>query len=130
MIGQAGVGKSRLLRELERAAARSATRRRPSARAAACPYGSGIVYWALGEVIRAEAGIVDGDSADVAWDKLLDRRRGADATTPAASAAEPAERKAALIGRLLGIEAPADVAPAEAEDPQRMREASSRPCAR
>ena len=49
----------------------SATRRRPSARAAACPYGSGIVYWALGEVIRAEAGIVDGDSAEEAWAKLL-----------------------------------------------------------
>ena len=56
----------------------SATRRPPSARAAACPYGSGIVYWALGEVIRAEAGIVDGDSAEEAWEKLLGDGRGPD----------------------------------------------------
>ena len=35
------------------------------------PYGSGIVYWALGEVIRAEAGIVDSDSSEDGLGKLL-----------------------------------------------------------
>ena len=36
--------------------------------------------------------------------------------------AEPAERRAAVIGRLLGIEAPAEASQLEGEDPQRMRE--------
>ena len=63
------MGKSRLLRELERACARADPA--PTLRQGRClPYGSGIVYWALGEVVRAECGIVDGDPSDVAWDKL------------------------------------------------------------
>ena len=46
----------------------------PDLRQGRClPYGSSIVYWALGEVVRAECGIVDGDSAEVAWRKLTDR---------------------------------------------------------
>src|SRR4029078_2746667 len=36
--------------------------------------------------------------------------------------AEPPERRAAVIGRLLGIEAPLDISQSESEDPQRMRE--------
>src|SRR5687767_6767204 len=70
VIGQAGVGKSRLRQELERLL--SERHPPPTFREGRClPYGSGIVYWALGEVIRAEAGIVDGDSPDKAWEKLL-----------------------------------------------------------
>ena len=119
VIGQAGVGKSRLLRELESAlAARPAA---PTVRQGRClPYGSGIVFWALGEVLRAECGIVDRDSADVAWHKLRRARRGA-----AAAAATDDERRAqaALIGRLLGHRGAARAAPARrARIPQRMRE--------
>ena len=71
-----------LLRELESAARRRAPTPRPSAPGAACPTAAGIVFWALGEVLRAECGIVDSDSADEAWGKLLRlraravRRRG------------------------------------------------------
>ena len=54
LLGEAGVGKSRLLREL-RERLGSASTSRPAFREGRClPYGSGIVYWALGEVIRAE----------------------------------------------------------------------------
>src|SRR5919108_738204 len=43
----------------------------PSVRTGRClPYGSGIVFWALGEVLRAECGIVETDSSERAWQKL------------------------------------------------------------
>ena len=119
VIGQAGVGKSRLLRELE--AAMEDADPQPSLRQGRClPYGSGIVYWALGEVLREECDILDGDPADVAWTKLsghLDELlRGSE------DEEDPSERRAALIGRLLGIEVPLEPGAAESADPQRMRE--------
>src|SRR5881392_3012902 len=71
VIGQAGVGKSRLRLEFERRLADSDPL--PTVREGRClPYGSGIVYWALGEVLRAEAGILDGDTNEVAWTKLTE----------------------------------------------------------
>jgi class 3 adenylate cyclase/tetratricopeptide (TPR) repeat protein len=120
LIGQAGVGKSRLLRELEQRLARHPEP--PTFRQGrSLPYGSGTVYWALGEIIRAEAGILDTDSSNVAWSKLLHgiETLGAKLGQPVE---EPADRRAALIGRLVGIEAPADVPVVEVEDPREMRE--------
>jgi len=120
VMGQAGVGKSRLRNELERLLAERQPA--PTFREGRClPYGSGIVYWALGEVIRAEAGIVDGDSAEQAWDKLLGTVEGL-VTFSSSEQAEPAERRAAVVGRLLGIDAPVEASQLEGEDPQRMRE--------
>jgi class 3 adenylate cyclase/predicted ATPase len=120
VIGQAGVGKSRLRHELEHSLGERHPP--PTFREGRClPYGSGIVYWALGEVIRAEAGIVDGDSTEVAWDKLLATTDGL-MSYAGPDQAEPAERRAATIGRLLGIEAPLELSPMDADDPQRMRE--------
>jgi class 3 adenylate cyclase/tetratricopeptide (TPR) repeat protein len=119
VIGQAGVGKSRLRHELERWLCERHPP--PTFREGRClPYGSGIVYWPLAEVIRAEAEIVDGDSTEEAWEKLLAAMEGLMAY--AGEHSEPAERRAATIGRLLGIEAPRELSPADAEDPQRMRE--------
>ncbi len=121
VIGGAGVGKSRLTREFEQKL-ESAEIRAAFREGRCLPYGSGIVYWALAEIVRAECGIVDGDSSELAWEKLsshvgeLLRGVGEDS--------EQADRKAALIGRLLGIEAAPDVAGTETEDLQRMREAS------
>ena len=120
LIGQAGVGKSRLLRECQRLLAGMDPApvlhegRSP-------PYGSSIVFWALGEVLRAECGIVDGDPAEVAWQKLSSHVAELLAEAPD-EAEETSERKAALIGRLLGItEAPQGPA-IEMDDPQRVRE--------
>src|ERR671921_480356 len=69
IVGEAGVGKSRLLREFEHLLAEHPST--PTFRTGRClPYGSGIVFWALGEVLRAECGIVESDSSEEAWQKL------------------------------------------------------------
>jgi class 3 adenylate cyclase/tetratricopeptide (TPR) repeat protein len=122
VIGQAGVGKSRLLLELKR---RLGERQpQPTFREGHClPYGSGIVYWALGEVIRSEAGVVDSDDSEVAWNKLATSIRDLLGGEEDERGDEP-ERKAAVIARLLGIDAaPFDATAVETDDPQRMREA-------
>jgi len=120
LVGEAGVGKSRLLRELEhRLGERSPA---PTVRTGRClPYGSGLVFWALGEVLRAECGIVETDSSDEAWRKLL--AYVADLMGAAGTKLSGAgEREAALIGLLLGVDVPPEMAPSE-QDPERLREA-------
>jgi class 3 adenylate cyclase/tetratricopeptide (TPR) repeat protein len=69
VVGDAGVGKSRLVAEL-----RSSLDDRPDVitwRHGRClPYGEGITFWALGEVVKAEAGILESDDQDEAAGKL------------------------------------------------------------
>jgi class 3 adenylate cyclase/predicted ATPase len=119
LVGEAGVGKSRVLRELEsQLCGRVIT---PTFRTGRClPYGSGIVFWALGEVLREECGIVDTDSAEEAWGKLREY-----AVELFGVKGEPmreeAERRTALIARLIGLEVPAELVPM-GEDPERLRE--------
>ena len=65
VFGQAGVGKSRLLREL--------VDRLPSSvvlRGRCIPYGEGITYRPLAEAAKARAGILETDSSDAALAKL------------------------------------------------------------
>ncbi len=120
VIGQAGVGKSRLLREL--AVRVGGFDRPPAVRLGGCPsYGSGLSYWALGEIVRGSFEIVDSDNAAAAWGKLS----GGVAELLAASGSEEApERVAAALGRPLAIEPPPGVGPesAELENPQQSRE--------
>jgi class 3 adenylate cyclase/tetratricopeptide (TPR) repeat protein len=119
VIGDPGVGKSRLLRQFELDLQDQHSR--PLVRHGRClPYGSSIVYWPLGEVIRAECGIIDGDPPAVAWKKLL-ARMGELLDGPQ-SEGRSAASKTAVIGRLLGIETPDDPAFSEQEDAQRTRE--------
>ncbi|MGH2951755.1 MAG: AAA family ATPase, partial [Solirubrobacterales bacterium] len=122
VIGQAGVGKTRLLREL----GREVSERDPNVmiRLGSCPaYGAGLAYWALGEVVRGQFEIADSDDAGAAWGKLS---RGIAALVADADTEEPPERLAAIVGRPLGIEPPdgdGDGAlPADTEDPQQMRD--------
>jgi class 3 adenylate cyclase/tetratricopeptide (TPR) repeat protein len=60
VVGEPGVGKSRLLAEL--AAQLDARPDLVTWRQGRClPYGDGITFWALGEIVKAEAGVLESD---------------------------------------------------------------------
>jgi class 3 adenylate cyclase/tetratricopeptide (TPR) repeat protein len=65
IFGEPGVGKSRLAREfidgVERASCLVGR---------ALPYGEGVTYWPLAEMVKAAAGITDDDPLDEAFEKL------------------------------------------------------------
>ncbi len=75
VVGEPGIGKSRLVTEL-----RSTLDDRPDLitwRHGRClPYGEGITFWALGEIVKAEAGILESDDQQVAASKLDDAVAG------------------------------------------------------
>ena len=65
VYGGAGVGKSRLAREFMAGVERS------TILAGRClPYGEGVTYWAVAEMVKVAAGITDDDSVDAAAEKL------------------------------------------------------------
>ena len=70
LVGSPGIGKSRLLFELWSAS----TRTRPAIRywrqGRSLPYGEGVSFWALGEMVKAQAGILESDASDAAAEKL------------------------------------------------------------
>ena len=69
IVGVPGIGKSRLVWELSRwAEGLPALVRWRQGRC--LPYGEGVTFWALGEVLKAQAGILESDSADEAGEKL------------------------------------------------------------
>ena len=118
VIGQAGVGKSRLLRELMTNVAQSEDP--PTIRRGQCPpYGAGIAYWALAEVLNEEFEIRDNDAPEVAWEKL---RSGVTTLMTELGDESAGERNAALLAIPLGLEPPEELRQVE-PDPQRMREA-------
>jgi class 3 adenylate cyclase/tetratricopeptide (TPR) repeat protein len=69
IVGEPGIGKSRLVTEL-----RAALDDRPELvtwRHGRClPYGEGITFWALGEIVKAEAGILESDDPGAVATKL------------------------------------------------------------
>ena len=97
IVGEPGVGKSRLVAELFAylGTKPELTRWRQGR---CLPYGEGITFWALGEIVKAEAGILESDSAEVAAAKL-----------EAAIAPEEPERRWLLqrLSPLVGVEAAA-----------------------
>ena len=118
VIGQAGVGKSRLLRELTSTLARADDP--PTIRSGQCPpYGAGIAYWALAEVLEDEFEIHDTDPPEAAWEKL---RSGVTQLMSELGDESAGERNAALLAIPVGLEPPQELRPSE-NDPQRMREA-------
>ncbi len=69
VVGEPGVGKSRLVAELF--AYIDELQELVTWRQGRClPYGDGITFWALGEILKAHAGIYESDSADEATAKL------------------------------------------------------------
>jgi tetratricopeptide (TPR) repeat protein len=105
VVGDPGVGKSRFVGEL--AAAVDARPELVTWRQGRClPYGDGITFWALGEIVKAQAGILESDPAAEVSAKL--RASLADLLP------DPSEREwlRARLAPLLGI-ADADAVKAE-----------------
>jgi class 3 adenylate cyclase/tetratricopeptide (TPR) repeat protein len=96
IVGEPGIGKSRLLEELF-----SILDDRPDLviwRQGRClPYGEGVTFWALASIVKANAGIQEGDDADQARSKL--------SASVAAVIREPSEREwvSARLAPLIGL---------------------------
>ena len=94
VIGEAGVGKSRLIDEFIRSVEGEAS----VLRGRCLPYGEGITFWPLAEAVRHAADIAERDSMETAQQKLAalagpGRRRASDQavwTPPQATATRPA----------------------------------------
>ncbi len=71
IVGDAGIGKTSVAREL---AAWLADRSpEPLLRVGRClPYGRGITYWPLGEILRQELGLIESDPPENVWARLGD----------------------------------------------------------
>src|ERR671937_1199595 len=67
IYGEPGIGKSRLLREFL-AGVEGAT----ILQGRALPYGEGVTYWPIAEMVKAAAGITDDDPLETAREKLIE----------------------------------------------------------
>jgi len=94
IMGDAGIGKTTLLRELwSWLGSRSPE---PLRRVGRClSYGRGITYMPLGEIVREHLGLLESDPPDTVRDRLGQR---------------------SILGMTLGLEAPADLHPLAARD--------------
>ena len=94
ILGEAGVGKTRLVRELwEQLADEEPGPLRRTGRCLA--YGQGITYWPLGEVLKEHLGILESDSPDMVRRRLDERE---------------------ILGLTLGLDVVGDLHPLAAQD--------------
>ncbi len=70
LVGAPGIGKSRLLFELWSALASDPAAFVYWRQGRSLPYGEGVSFWALGEMVKAQAGILESDESEAAEDKL------------------------------------------------------------
>jgi class 3 adenylate cyclase len=92
IYGDAGVGKTRLVEEFVGAAESAPTA--PTVISGRClPYGEGVTYWPLSEILKSRAGILDTDDPALALEKV--RKVAADLITKEVSS-DPARAHAAL----------------------------------
>ncbi len=116
IVGQAGVGKSRLLGELERTLEEGTGNRLLRGRCLA--FGQGVVYWPLIEMIRTECGIAEGDDPATVRERLDERLLA----LLSEQEADQAERRIAPIARLLGAADPSHDPLADQQGQQDARE--------
>jgi class 3 adenylate cyclase len=76
IIGEPGIGKTRLVEELG-AHVEGLPELVTWRRGRSLSYGEGIAFWALGEMVKAQAGILESDSAEIAAEKLGEAAAGA-----------------------------------------------------
>jgi predicted ATPase/class 3 adenylate cyclase len=79
LVGVPGIGKSRLVWELYESLHTDPTVLVAWRQGRSLPYGEGVAYWALGELTKAHAGVLESDEARVAEAKL---RAAVDAVIP------------------------------------------------
>jgi class 3 adenylate cyclase len=94
VLGDAGVGKTRLVRELWQQLADQ--KPEPLRRTGRClSYGTGTAYWALGELLKEHLGLLESDAPEVALDRLGARE---------------------ILGLTLGLDVARDLHPLAARD--------------
>lgn len=94
IVGAPGVGKSRLVRELWELL--EAERTPPAWRSGRClPYGDGVTYWPLGEMVKEHFGILESDTPDEIRQRLGSRH---------------------MLGLVLGLDAAAGLHPLQARE--------------
>jgi class 3 adenylate cyclase/tetratricopeptide (TPR) repeat protein len=71
LVGVPGIGKSRLVWELAQAVDADPELIAFWRQGRSLPYGEGVAFWAVAEMVKAQAGILETDSAEVAETKLL-----------------------------------------------------------
>ena len=106
ILADAGIGKSRLVREV-------VGRLEVEARVLVgrcLPYGDGVTLWPLGEMLKAEAVVLDNDPPDVALAKIDEL---VSAAIPADLAGD-APRTAAALASTIGLEGPGERDPRDA----------------
>jgi class 3 adenylate cyclase len=115
VYGDAGVGKTRLVEEFVR---RTTTLERPTLviSGRCLSYGEGVTYWPFGEILKAQAGILDTDPPELAIEKV---RKVGDLLLTETVSSDPAWAKAALA-YTIGLEDP-DV-PLSTVDPREVRD--------
>jgi class 3 adenylate cyclase/tetratricopeptide (TPR) repeat protein len=72
LVGVPGIGKSRLVWELAQAVDANPDRFIFWRQGRSLPYGEGVAFWALAEMVKAQAGILETDSAEIAETKLIE----------------------------------------------------------
>jgi len=85
IAGVPGMGKSRLVAELFRMVDADPQQFVLWRQGRSLPYGDGVTFWALSEMVKAQAGILDSDSAEQSEDKL---RRSVEDVLPDGSEAQ------------------------------------------
>jgi class 3 adenylate cyclase/tetratricopeptide (TPR) repeat protein len=70
VVGVPGIGKSRLVEELADRVDADPAHETTWRQGRSLPYGDGVTFWALAEIVRAEAGVLHSDSGEAAARKL------------------------------------------------------------